>query len=541
MVGIAFSYLRFSTPEQASGDSRRRQLAMAEKYAADHHLKLDLQLSFRDLGVSAFRGENAKEGALRAFLEAIEHNLVPQGSFLLVESLDRLSRDQILAAQSLFLQIVQAGITIVTLVDQRSYSIESLNRNPIDLIISLVVMMRANEESQTKSHRIREVFAQKRSHLAERPWSARCPGWLRLDKAQGKFVVVEERANIIRRIYREALAGVGHQTIARRLNEEGVSLFGQGNQRGKLWNPSLIRHFLRYPAVIGDFTPTVTEFVDGMRRARPQTTVPNYFPAVVDQADWDRVQAIRAEWSKHHKNTVSKAGRANLLAGLSRCPHCDSYMVLLSSSNPNWRYLTCRKANFGLGCSDRWIRYPGIEDTFTHDIDEVIRGCPKPVLDPDIRSSRLEQIRRRLHVLRGRLASIQSEYVLVRRINRPSLANAERVEAEMQQLLDERKALRIDRPRWLDVTLAARLAKLREAARAIDVDRHALNTILRSLLVRVVVDWEHDRLMLHWKHGGQSVVPVLITPLRVVSNRRRSDRPRLGPGRVPAPLPVSER
>jgi hypothetical protein len=41
MAGIAFSYLRFSTPEQASGDSRRRQLAMAEKYAADHHLKLN--------------------------------------------------------------------------------------------------------------------------------------------------------------------------------------------------------------------------------------------------------------------------------------------------------------------------------------------------------------------------------------------------------------------------------------------------------------------------------------------------------------------
>jgi hypothetical protein len=429
MAGIAFSYLRFSTPEQASGDSRRRQLAMAEKFAADHHLKLDRQLSFRDLGVSAFRGENAKEGALRAFLEAIEHNLVPKGSFLLVESLDRLSRNQILSAQSLFLR------------------------------------------------------------LAERPWSARCPGWLRLDKTQGKFTVVEERANIIRRIYREALAGVGHQTIARQLNEEAVPLFGQGNQRGKMWNRSLIRHFLRYPAVIGDFTPTVTEFVDGMRRARPQATVPNYFPAVVDRADWDRVQAIRAQWSKHHKNTVSKVGRANLLAGLSRCPYCDSYMVLLSSSNPNWRYLTCRKAYSGLGCSDRWVRYAGIEDALTRDIDEIIGGCPKPLLDPDIRSNRLEQIRRRLHELRVRLASIQSEYVLVRRINRPSLANAERIEAEMQQLLDERKTLRIDRPRWLNVILAARMAKLREVARTMDVDRHALNTILRSLLVRVVVDW----------------------------------------------------
>jgi DNA invertase Pin-like site-specific DNA recombinase len=98
--------------------------------------------------VSAYRGKNAKEGALWAFLDAIEHNLVPPNSFLLIESLDRLSRDRILSAQALFLQILQAGVTIVTLVDQRSYSLESLNQSQLDLIISLVSMMRANEESE---------------------------------------------------------------------------------------------------------------------------------------------------------------------------------------------------------------------------------------------------------------------------------------------------------------------------------------------------------------------------------------------------------
>src|SRR5580692_6586567 len=122
MASIAYSYLRFSTADQASGDSHRRQMAMAEKYAAEHRLKLDRSLSFRDLGVSAYRGQNAKEGALRGFLEAIEHNLVPPGSYLLIESLDRLSRERILAAQSLFMMIIQAGVVIVTLADQRSYS-----------------------------------------------------------------------------------------------------------------------------------------------------------------------------------------------------------------------------------------------------------------------------------------------------------------------------------------------------------------------------------------------------------------------------------
>ena len=129
MAGVAYSYLRFSTPQQSAGDSSRRQSVMAEKYAQDHNLRLDLGLSFCDLGVSAYRGQNAKEGALRAFLEAIEHNLVPPNSYLLIESLDRLSRDRILVAQALFMQIIQAGVHIVTLTDQRCYSLESLNQN----------------------------------------------------------------------------------------------------------------------------------------------------------------------------------------------------------------------------------------------------------------------------------------------------------------------------------------------------------------------------------------------------------------------------
>ena len=301
------------------------------------------------------------------------------------------------------MQIVQAGITVVTLVDQRSYSTESINQNPLDLIISLVSMMRAHEELEIKSRRIRAVFDVKRSQLSERPWSARCPGWLRLDKAAGKFIIVEERAEIVRRIYREALAGVGHATITRRLNEEQVPLFGLGNQKGKIWQKPLICHFLTTPTVIGTHVPFVTDWTDGIRRVRPQTPVENYYPTIIDRADWDEVQARRAVWSEHYRNCVPKTGRANLLAGLSRCPFCDRRMVLLTDKHPNRRYLMCRLAFNGAGCSDRWVRYPGIEDLLTIDINEVIQSCPKPALTSEARSHRLRHIRDRLHNLRERL------------------------------------------------------------------------------------------------------------------------------------------
>ena len=541
MTKIAYSYLRFSTIEQAASDSRRRQHAMAEQYVADHHLKLDRQLSFRDLGVSAFRGRNAKEGALRAFLEAIEHNLVPDGSILLIESLDRLSRDRILSAQALFMQIIQAGVTIVTLVDQRSYSLDSINRNPLDLIISLVSMMRANEESEIKARRVRAVFEVKRAQLSEKPWSSRCPGWLRLDKAAGKFVIVEERAEIVRRVYREALSGVGHQTIARQLNEEQVSLFGHGNQRSRMWQKSLVRHLLTTPTVIGTLVPFVTEWVDNVRRVRPQTPVEFYYPPVIQRADWDQVQARRAAWSAHYRNNVPKTGRANLLAGLSRCPFCDRPFLLIGDGHPNRRYFMCRRAYNGTGCSDRWVRYAGIEDLLTIDIQEVIKSCPRPALTSDARRHRLRHIRVRLHTLRERRLSLAADYDLLHQSRRPVIDARDSVDAEIERLLAERKRLRIDRPKWLDVTLAVRLDKLRAVATAKEVNRQELHTILRALFIKVVVDWRNEQLVFHWQHGGESSVRASMKPQRQVANARRADRPRFQPGQLAQPLPVVAR
>ncbi|MCU0792982.1 MAG: recombinase family protein [Opitutaceae bacterium] len=88
----AYSYLRFSTPEQMAGDSYRRQTELAQRYAEANGLTLDEELTYRDLGVSGYHGANAQSGKLAEFLEAVEKGVVPRGSFLLVESLDRLSR-----------------------------------------------------------------------------------------------------------------------------------------------------------------------------------------------------------------------------------------------------------------------------------------------------------------------------------------------------------------------------------------------------------------------------------------------------------------
>jgi DNA invertase Pin-like site-specific DNA recombinase len=147
----AYSYVRFSTPEQMQGDSFRRQTELANRYAKKKGLILDDTISFQDLGVSAYKGKNASVGALRRFLDLVEVGEIEEGSFLLVESLDRITRSQIVRAQGLFMEIIASGVNLVTLADEKEYSEEGINANPMDFMYSLLIMMRAHEESAIRA------------------------------------------------------------------------------------------------------------------------------------------------------------------------------------------------------------------------------------------------------------------------------------------------------------------------------------------------------------------------------------------------------
>ena len=79
---VAYSYVRFSSAQQAEGDSLRRQTEKAEAYCKRKGWTLDAALTLRDLGVSAFRGKNALVGNLGTFLQAVKRGTVLPGSAL---------------------------------------------------------------------------------------------------------------------------------------------------------------------------------------------------------------------------------------------------------------------------------------------------------------------------------------------------------------------------------------------------------------------------------------------------------------------------
>ena len=113
---IAYSYLRYSSPQQGDGDSVRRQTAAAAAWCKRHpNVRLDLDKRMEDRGYSASDGSHIEKGALGQFLAAVAAGDITPGSILIVENLDRLSREDPWDAIPMLCKLVNAGITVVTL------------------------------------------------------------------------------------------------------------------------------------------------------------------------------------------------------------------------------------------------------------------------------------------------------------------------------------------------------------------------------------------------------------------------------------------
>lgn len=337
----AYSYIRFSSEKQQLGDSLRRQVEQAEKYAQRQGLTLD-HSSYRDLGISAFKGRNASEGKLGTFLQAVERGLILRDSTLLIEDFDRLSRDEIDNALSLFLRIVQSGITLVTLKDEQVYTRERIRRDQASLIVSIMYLGRAHDESRMKSRRVSQAWEAKRK--SGKPMTAVAPAWLQLNADRSSWRVLPEKAAVVRRIFKLALAGNGAPTIAKILNAEGLATM----KTAPHWTFGTVSAVLKNSAVVGTFTPkkAVAEPIYG------------YYPPVISETEFALVQQAMSK--RRWLGGRGSEHVSNLFAGISRCHVCDSAMRVVGQQGRHV-YLKCQTAYAGMGCDEGRFPYLAAE------------------------------------------------------------------------------------------------------------------------------------------------------------------------------------
>lgn len=310
-----YSYIRFSTPEQAAGSSTARQTEFAERYAAEHGLTLDAGLSLRDEGLSAYHQHHVKQGALGAFLRAIENGQVESGSILIIEALDRLSRAEPIEAQALLYQIINAGITVVTASDGKHYDRASLKYNPMDLVYSLLVMIRAHEESDTKSRRVNAairiacedwISGKKRTHIR----NGRAPEWL-IESGNTEpplYAVIPERAAALKEAIRLYNEGFGGAAIAKELNAQGLSYTGR---------PIGAAHFYKV------IKSKALRGIKSIAVNGEEYDLQDYYPAIISQQEHDKLRSARTQ-----RPRASNGNIPGIFTGINvaYCGYCGSSM-----------------------------------------------------------------------------------------------------------------------------------------------------------------------------------------------------------------------
>ena len=293
----AYSYARFSSAGQKDGNSIDRQLKIATEYHSRNLSHLPLDTSRADEGFSAYKGQQISKGSLGHFLAEIKAGTVEKGSALIVENLDRISRQGPKFARKLIEKVVDNGVEmhIVNIAKVLTYGWEDRIQ---DSVVVDCELTRAYKESESRSIRIGAAWAaKKRNGTPGISITARSPGWLE-GRTGEKIRVNEKKAKIVRDIFDWTTKGMGARLIARRFDEAGVHSF-----IGNRWTHSSIRNILNNRAVLGEYQPMKGKEKDGNARR-------DFFPRIIEQEVWDKAQA-----AKKFRNTGS-AGRVGKLYNL---------------------------------------------------------------------------------------------------------------------------------------------------------------------------------------------------------------------------------
>ncbi len=413
---LAFSYIRFSTPEQAKGDSLRRQTEAARVWCERQGLTLDTSTSLHDLGRSAYTGShrrNPDRHALAGFLKLVESGRVPRGSYLVIESLDRLSREHIQPALLLVLNLLQAGIRIVQLKPTEMVFDDKSDTLPV--MMMMVELSRGHSESAMKSDRVGKAWQEKRRRVrsgepqkptarmgkGSRIMTHRLPAWV--EEKGGEAVLIPERAAAVRRIFALAAAGYGYRAIVQTLTREGVPAFGEVEvKEGKKRSQFSGRWTLPYVVLILTDRRAIGECQMCSKGREPDgPPEAGYFPAVVTEQEWDRAQAPRPQ-----KGSRTRIGKhVNLFAGLvTNARNGDAYIaatkpnrVLISAGHQEGR---CPSWSFPLAVFE-WAILSALGEI---DPREILNGHDEP--DPIIGlTASLTSVEARIGALEAELES----------------------------------------------------------------------------------------------------------------------------------------
>lgn len=360
----AYLYIRYSTPQQADGSSYERQTNPARKFIEEQGWTLAGELL--DAGKSGFHGTNRKEGgALYEFEEKAKAGHFLNGAVLVVENIDRLTRQGARAALRLIWELNDWGVDVATLDDQRIYRLDDAN----DLANTVTGSLNGDRgKSESDRKRTYALSSWEAKYAAIEAGTTKAitkmvPAWLTVNRRK-EFIVNERRKLVVREIFDWYNAGDGLHTIIRRLNDRKEPTFS-GRDNAKGWSKSAVNHILSNRSVLGEFYTQNGKHIPTL-----------YYPQIIDPETFKLAEAIRL--TKTRIGVSSKYIGNNLFAGIARCEHCEGVMGFIRTGgnstyvnkagekivydNPVKPYLICDNARRKNGCDNKLhLRYDTLE------------------------------------------------------------------------------------------------------------------------------------------------------------------------------------
>lgn len=361
-------YQRVSKQIQAEeGQGIQRQEQACEHWISDYNKRLLSEgksayskgLIYEDRGKSAYTAANFKRGELGALINDIENGKIEKGDLIVIELIDRFSRANVDFVRSQFQRVLDAGVKIAItkwnlVFEENMESVSSVTGR----ILLEIGMYLAYQESSQKSARIKA--SRKLLEDSGRKSIAKPPFWLARNLDLKSYTIIEENAEIIRKIFDLRLNfNYGPQKIIKSLGDVDIYRYSfdeNGNliktTKNSPLSESSINAYIRNTNVIGK--------LDGK----------DYYPRIIDDRTFYAVQKRTRENTggvgEIFRNVFVGVGKCGCLIRKENENGCGSlakcgYIMAFSSrkvKNPTkGMYLKCNRKRKSTKCDSENINY----------------------------------------------------------------------------------------------------------------------------------------------------------------------------------------
>lgn len=211
-------------------------------------------------------------------------------------------------------------------------------------------------------------------------------GYQKDPERKGHLIPDPEAAEVVRRIFEMYVGGMGRNSIARKLNAEGIPNPTEykiqhgirwnrtsNSPRSHLWQYYSIASILENEVYIGNLVQGKYESISyktHRNKPRPREKwirVEGTHEAIIERALWDRAQEIRLARTKAGWN-----GEVGMFAGKCRCMYCG--YVLHSGKAPSCgRFLRCHTHALNPdACQGAFVSLQYLEKTVLKELQEMI-------------------------------------------------------------------------------------------------------------------------------------------------------------------------